>query len=175
MTDWYVLRSATRQWKRAMASLTELGLAHYVPMETRWRRTARIKERIETPLFGDYLFAKLEDADFWKASEADGVHAILRTKGEYPRPIPVPAMLVEAIRQSEADGLFDKTATRLRKDPEKGASINIIGGQFQGFPAQFVERRKDERIQVLFQMFGRWSPLTLKADQVHEFAEEDAA
>lgn len=171
MTAWYVLRASTRQETRAVASLAELGLDAYCPNLTRWRRTSRVKTKVQAPLFVGYVFACLTDDDFPTATDAEGVHKILSSAAG---PLKINPMIVDALRKAEASGEFDKTR-RTKPDPTPGAKVAIVAGKFQGFPAEFVKRRPDERVEVLFQMFGRWSPLTLKAEEIGGMGEEEAA
>lgn len=171
---WYIARTATQREGRAVEALTELGFSVYLPQLTRWHRLARAKKRIHRPLFPGYLFVGIDHdrQSIYEATNADGVHAFLRLGTPEPRALAYD--VVQAFRSAEAMGLFDKTR-RTRKEPAAGSEVRIIAGKFQGFPAQFVERRADERIEVLIQMLGRWSKLLLKAEEVSGFGEEDAA
>lgn len=173
---WYAVRTATRQEKRAEASLKELGFEVYLPRLKRLRRDAYgHKHNIEEALFPGYLFIGLEPPErFHAVLAAEGVHAFVRTNGR-PQPLDSAAD-VYVIRAQEAAGQYDRTK-RLRPDPEVGAVVVITGGQFQGFPAEFVKRRADERIQVLLSLFGKQTPLVLKPKDVRGFdvGDEDVA
>lgn len=175
--EWHVLRTSTRQEHKAVANLKEIGATPFLPCWTRWRRTSRIKERVRSPLIPGYMFALLEPhhlitIDKGYGAGVTGVSGVFKRFDGQHRTLP--AKTIEDLRIRETDGEFDKTR-RTRPDPIAGSKVSIIGGQFQGFPAEFVKRRPDDRIELLFQICGRWSPLTLKAVQVSGFAEEDAA
>lgn len=170
MTHWFVVRTATRQEQRAAESLKELGIDHYLPQLTRWKRTQLTKEAVQAPLFDGYLFAQLGGSDFRAVLEAQGVHTIVKctTRGGDRRPIPVSGVAVAALQDAQARGDFDYTKpTKAKYRPStKGEAVRIIGGQFQGWPAQFVREKSREQVEVLMQIFGRWGPVTLRVDEI---------
>jgi transcription antitermination factor NusG len=151
--SWMVIRSATRQEKRAASSLAELGFEVYLPLEARWVRHARQKTRATYPLFPGYLFARLSREDVWKALEADGVHNILGLERNTATVEPV---LIEALRDEEISGAFDQTL----KDPAKkafkvGQQARVTSGQYSGFIGQVVQNRGKNRVLLLVSLFGR--------------------
>ncbi len=186
---WYALRSATRREMDAEEGLVDAGFVVYLPRLIRWRRTSRIKVRIEAPLFGGYLFVGLSPAqDLADVMEIPGVHQVVKAIADAD-PVPVPferqqhaprSELMEAMSQLddpepltlseilrlEVAGEFDKTRRDRRKDPPPGTHVEIIAGRFKGFQADFVHRRDDERIEVMFTLFGRSNPLVLKPEEV---------
>jgi len=171
---WYVLRSATRQEKRAEACLIDAGIAVYVPRLCRWTSGGKDRVKVERPLFDGYLFAGLApEHTLYGAEEVEGVYGAVRFSREVS-PRPVPFGQIHRVLKAELAGEFDKTS-KIRKLPQPGERVAIIAGQFQGFPAEFVRLRADERIEILFQMFGRWSPLSLKAAEVSGFGADDDA
>lgn len=150
---WYVIRSATRQEKRAAASLSELLIPVYLPLETRWVRHARQKTAQTYPLFPGYLFADIEPELIWTALLADGVHNIL---GLERNTVTVDPRLIEALRGEELSGVFDLTL----KDPAKkafkvGQQARVTSGQYSGFIGQVVQNRGKNRVLLLVSLFGR--------------------
>jgi transcriptional antiterminator RfaH len=148
---WYILRTATRQEKRACASLKELEVDHYLPCETVERKINRELYPIERPLFPGYLFAQIEDRDFHAAVHANGVHAPVRVTmvaGER-LPATVPAAFVEALQDAQARGDFDRTKREPEKPIETGESVIITEGPFAGLIGAFLELRGDDRMALL--------------------------
>lgn len=154
--DWYLLRAATRQEPKAERSLIEAGLAVYLPRIIYWRRTGPKKIRHERSMFGGYLFAGLDPRDqaLILAEEAEGVHAVVRfSRMSNPRPLSF--AMIHTLLTQEVAGEFDRTRDAHRNDPAKGDPVEIVGGKFRGFPASFVGRRDDDRVELLMHMFGR--------------------
>jgi transcription antitermination factor NusG len=170
--DWYVVRAATRQEKRAEAGLVEAGMAVYVPRLARWQGCGKDRVRVERPLFDGYLFAGLGARHgLYDLTRIDAVHGVVRFSAEaHPRPLAYSQVAV--ILRQEMAGKFDKTL-KIRPLPPAGAPVQITGGQFQGFSATFVQMRTDERVEVLFQMFGGKSTLVLGRDQVRGLGQDD--
>lgn len=164
--SWYLLRSATRQERRAEAGLIEAGLAVYVPRLTRWHRIRRDRFRIEQPLFGGYLFVGLGPGQsLYGIEDIDGVHAPVRfARDAAPRALNFAA--ITGLVDQELTGAFDRTRRDRSKDPAPGTAVRLVGGRFRGFDATFVERRDDERIQLMFHLFGRASPLVVDPEDV---------
>lgn len=175
MSKWFVVRCVTRREAAAREALKELKVETYLPQLTRWKRTHKAKSRVQAPLFPGYLFALFDDEMAWVIEKADGVHGVLRTRGEAKNPVSVPPGEISRLRDIENSGEFDTTRRRKRNDPKSGDVVKIIGGQFKGFPAQFASRRDDDRIEVMLTLFGRTSSLLLKEADVDGMGVEEAA
>jgi transcriptional antiterminator RfaH len=177
---WHVLRTATNRAAKAEEALVEAGFAVYLPRLIRWGRAGPLKVRVEKPLFPGYLFVGLNQSQgLYAALASDFVHNVLRPASDRD-PYAIPFAEIAEVLQAELAGEFDKTR-RARKLPEAGEPIDIIGGQYKGFPAKFSElvmdeKHERERVKVLFRMLGKWNELTLKPNQVAlPPDEEDAA
>lgn len=176
---WYVVRSATRQEKRAEESLMEAGLPVYLPRFTRWRRHAGRKHRVHLPLLPGYLFVGVRNEapgdqahDLQLILAAEWVHDLVRFSKDR-MPVAAPFKDIRRFLEQEQAGEFDRTG-KTREDPAKDDPVQITGGKFQGFPAKFVKRRPNERIELLVQMFGRWSTLTERPENVEGCSDEDS-
>lgn len=155
MTDpqWYVVRTATRQERRAFESLKELGLTVYMPCETRWVNHARRVERAQRPLFPGYLFAEIPEKDMWKALRADGVHNVVRREG---RPIPLRRFWVGLVAYMEGCNEFDWTWEQ-PLDPWKpkiADRVKVARGRYAGYAGTIYEFRNQNRLAVLTSMMG---------------------
>jgi transcriptional antiterminator RfaH len=175
---WYVLRSATRREKDAEKGLIEAGFVVYLPREVRVRRRAGRKFNINGPLLPGYLFVGLDEGQsLYHATNVDAVHDVVRSRRDFhPRSIPfgggegTPGDFLER----EQGGEFDRSSRAKREPPAKGDAITVDGGQFQGFPARFVELRPGDRVRLAVEMFGRWTEISLKRDAVEQLREDEA-
>jgi len=173
MTNWYAVRTATRQEAKAAASIREYGCNVYLPVETRWRITKRLKERTHVPLFAGYLFVECEPEETPAILDLEGVHQFIRyiRPDGVPVPMPLPAREIEAVQQEEASGRYDVTrpskrqrelAERKAKALKGGAEMRITDGPFAGFLARVIETRMSERAALVdVTLFGRTSRIEL--------------
>lgn len=173
---WYVIRTATRQEKRAVESLRETFKGRedfevYLPVYVRWERLGHQKNRTQKlrPLLPGYLFAQIPNGDFLKAENSEGVSCVLRHFNEAGerRPRDIGSLLIHKLRMIEASGEFDEP------DPQNatpsltpGQSIRVSGGQFSGLRGILVKLRPNKRASVLIEMFGRSSPAELPIAQL---------
>jgi len=159
---WYIIRSASQREARAEASLVEAGFSAYLPRMARWRWGARSKQkrRIEGPLFPGYLFVEVPPPErFDVVRSADGVHAFLTRGGQ---PASISTRVVEALRQAEAAGRFDKTRGHLEDGAYRpGQGVAITKGHFADWPARVIAMDGPTRVRVLLTAFGRQHEKTL--------------
>lgn len=155
MTQWFCVRSATRQEPRALASLISLGLPVYLPMEARWRTTHTERRRVENPLFAGYLFALMDPSMIAQVHEADGVHRVLGAERDTPT---IPGAFIEALQAAESRGEFDRTLPdrmRAKWKPAINQQVRVSDGPYTGFIGQVIELRGKARALLLVQAFGR--------------------
>ena len=53
---WYAVYTKPRAEKKAALALTELGIEHYLPLQTSIKQWSDRKKKVEEPLFKSYLF-----------------------------------------------------------------------------------------------------------------------
>lgn len=153
MSNWYAIRSATRQEFRAAGSLEELGISVYLPVEARWRRTPRTRVRVESPLFPGYLFALLDDVGIALAHEADGVHAVI---GAFRTKATIEPGRLEALRSAQQAGEFDRTLNDPAvKTYRPGEVLQVTEGPFSGWIGSVVKAKGKGRLILMTELFGK--------------------
>lgn len=162
MTDWYLVRTATRQEKRAIASLEEAAFEAYCPVEVRWERIGRFKlrEKRERAYFPGYLFCRIADGQFGAVEAVDAVHAIVRyttSQGERA-PLVVPESVVDLVLKQDREGDFDTTRQTI-PEMEIGVSVHIKAGPFAGLIGKVNAVRGAERVRVLLDAIQRGAPV----------------
>lgn len=167
MSNWYVVRTATRQEQRVVDGLHDLRHEHhipldvYLPQETRWNRLTRVRTIKLVPMLPGYLFVNVELEHLWRVDRVEGVHQILGwARHQTLREAMDLAGFVGEMRDAQAAGLFDQTQTPAGRRPTltKGEQVRITGGQFSGFIGEVVERRGKDRVKLLVTIFGRIGP-----------------
>lgn len=159
--NWYALRTATRQEKRAMDALAEAKIETYQPLLTRFVGTKVVddegeREKVKRPLLDGYVFmwGNLEDVD--TAKGLDGVHAAIEYLADSGRlyPMPIPHREIASLMIRERDGEFDLT-TRQRFRPGKNERVRITKGLFVGYVGEVIAMTPDERRVTLQLATGR--------------------
>lgn len=186
MSNWYAVRTATRQEHKVVDGLHELRHDHriplevYLPQETRWNRLARIKTIKLVPMLPGYLFVNVEQEHLWRVDKVEGVYQILGwgARQTVPEALRLAAFVSE-LRDAQAAGLFDLTLTPAGKRPRfaKGEQVRICGGQFSGFIGEVVEKRGEDRVKLLVSIFGRIGPVIVptKDTETQDMAPKAAA
>lgn len=186
MSNWYVIRTATRQEQKVVDGLNDLAadqripLDVYLPAETRWNRLTRVRTIKLVPMLPGYMFVNIEPEHLWRVDRVDGVHQILGwARHQTVRESMDMATFVGEMRGAQAAGLFDLTQTPAHKRPSlnKGETVKITGGQFSGFIGEVVEKRGRDRVKLLVSIFGRIGPavVPMKDLEAHDMAPQEAA
>lgn len=156
MSEWYAVRTATRQERKALAGLTEHGVTVFLPMQARWgvEGWAKTKARVESPLLPGYLFALIGEDQIRQVLEIDGVHAIVGCYGEdgYSKPMPIPLAAILEFQIGERSGAYDSTRTiKVPYRPKKGDVVKITHGPWQSFMAKVLSTPKGQRAHLMIE------------------------
>ncbi|GGD30883.1 transcription termination/antitermination protein NusG [Aureimonas glaciei] len=165
---WYVLRSNPNCEDRAQASLEAAGFVSFIPKYRRERRHKRTKEWLikEYPLFSRYLFLGLEPGrEHWgQVRKCDGVESAVNINGT---PLRVSAHEIQQVIDAQATGEFDDLRRSSVKRPHAaGDLIYIESGPFAGFHANVTSLKGKRAIEVMIQIFGRETAVSLEEKQV---------
>lgn len=171
--EWFAFRIGAGQDTRAEKALLEAGFTVYAPRMVYYDRIRGRRVRRERPLLPGYVFVGMAPGAGASALEGDFILDVVRAPGS-GRPAPIAFAELEVILLQDRAGEFDRTRRRKGHDPEAGTPVEITGGTFTGFPAKFVMRRPDDRIEVMFMLFGRESPLVLDENEVGGLSHPEA-
>lgn len=153
MTQWFAVRCATRQERKARNSLHEMGFPAYLPCESRWRHTKTDKEKVDSPLFVGYLFVECDPTEWAVITDnAEGVHQFVRYIGSdgIPVPYPIPLVAIDAISAAQAKGDFDKTRpSKPSYRPCSGDKVRITASMWVGYLATVLSVSTDNRKAIL--------------------------
>ena len=163
MTVWYAVYTRPHAETQALANLERQGYRGYLP-RCRTRIThARRRFVVLRPLFPRYLFVGLDRAAMrWRPILSTlGVAGLVRA-GDEPAAIPEP--IIEAIRQDEAAGAFDRLSPRpaLRA----GELVRLTVGAFADRIGRLAELDDRDRVVVLLDLLGRAVRVRVAATEV---------
>lgn len=158
---WHVVRTNVNCENRARKGIEALRFPVYMPVEHKWIRHMRKRERVARPLFARYLFVHFDAArEHWYPIRlTHGVEKLLTGNGHVPAC--VPDAWIEDFRRAEAAGVFDRT--RAGAAFARGAKVTIEDGPFAGLIGEVLRADGKQRVEVLLGFLHRAVPVTVPA------------
>jgi transcriptional antiterminator NusG len=121
--QWFAVWTRSRHERSTAASLSSLGIQHYLPLKTEVRQWSDRKQAVASPLFPGYLFVFMNPAK-------DGTLNILKTPGvvsmvgNHHGPLPIPAEEIENIQTV----LMASTECEVRPGLTEGDRVGVLSG-----------------------------------------------
>ncbi|MHB0870753.1 MAG: transcription termination/antitermination protein NusG [Chloroflexota bacterium] len=155
--EWYVLRTKPMMEQHVGSLLSLHEAEHFLPLV----RSRRYRSRTE-PLFPGYLFCRMEipSVQWVETRSLPGIAYALGANGT---PVPVPAEVVDAVRERAA--LEDSLCVGSRF--ATGQRVRIAEGPFQGLEAVFDRRLSASgRSRVFVQFLRQLVPVEIHDEQL---------
>jgi transcription antitermination factor NusG len=148
--EWYALHTKARHEKRVAAALESKGIFCFLPIHTELRQWSDRKQRVELPLFSNYVFAKSD-------SSRESRGAILRTdgiisfvgSGGFGTPIPEEQM--DAVRAI----VKDRIAFTHHPFLNVGQLVRVRGGSLDGVQGILVSKNGDQSLIISVETIQR--------------------
>lgn len=149
MRSWCVVSTQTHGEVRAEANLLRQGYNAWLPYTMKWRRHARRREKVRSPVFPGYLFVQLDlERDSWTPINSTfGVRNLL-TCGT--RPEVLPDSFVFKLQKTLEDGSVGDQVS----DLSVGTPVRIISGPFADYVAEICELGPHDRVKILLDILG---------------------
>lgn len=147
-------------------SMRRAGFPAYYPEEPKSVKKNQFQRRLvmRPMLSPGYGFTSFGPDDRWK--QLHHVHYVQRVISYDGRPVPVPVIHMERIRQREAS-LAIKSRKHMPMPVDLGATVLIEAGPFAGFIGKVIEIIEHlARITVEVDLFGRQTPVEVSVNQV---------
>ena len=161
--DWGVVTTVPANEAKAVADLDKVGLATYFP---RYESVEAVRGRIikrQRPLFPGYIFFGLiDDAVYlWRnVFLSERVTGVL--KWDDDRPAQLPQEVIDELKErSGLDGVIRFDSRRKRKF-NVGATVRAMNGALTGHTGVVEHLQSKDRLQVLFDMFGRKTTVMMR-------------
>ena len=163
MISWYAVYTRPQAEAKALDNLLRQGYAAYLPRYRAQISHARRLRIVLRPVFPRYLFAGIDRASMrWRPILSTlGVSNLVRAGDE---PTEVDPEIVEALRQQESAGAFDRLVRR--RSLRLGEQVRISAGAFEDMIGRLVELRDEDRVVVLLEVLGRAVRTQLEAASV---------
>lgn len=160
---WFVANSKPRQEATAKQQLENQGYTVYLPFLKRSKHIrGRWQEKIEV-LFPGYLFLKLDLAkdNLAPIRSTRGMKGLIRFGDNLA---PLPDEVIEYVQSRELEYLSEKPEPAKRF--QKGDSLNIVGGPFDGLEAVFQMSNSTDRVLVLLSILGGQKTVSIDVNNI---------
>jgi transcriptional antiterminator RfaH len=161
--DWGVVTTVPACEHKAKADLTSVGFSCYFP---RYESVEAVRGQIvqrARPLFPGYLFFGLIDR--WRSVfQSERVLGVLMCDDEHPSHLP--QEIIDELRERESPNGLIKFDTKRRRRYGSGTSVRVKHGALTGFSGIVERLQSKDRLQVLFDLFGRKTSVLLREAEV---------
>ena len=159
MRSWYVVYSKPRLESEAETHLRRQGFEVWLPRVERSRKRQGRWRTLTEPLFPRYLFAHLdlEGENTAPIRSTRGVSGLVRFGGY---PVTAPDEMIDSLKSiADPETGLHRIGCR---DLERGSSVTVIEGPFEGLQGIFQMETGTDRAVVLLDVLGRVSAVTIQ-------------
>lgn len=141
--NWYAIYTMPRAEKKVNERLIEFGITTYLPLITTVRIWSDRKKKVTSPLISSFVFVKIEEQKLGTLYPIQGVTGVLKY-------LKKPAIIKEQEIENLKILLSDSDNFSILDSPifEKGETVLVNKGPFQGLIAQFYEIKGKHRVIV---------------------------
>ena len=166
---WFAIWTRSRQEKAAASTLESLGVSHFLPLRTEIRQWSDRTKAIETPLFGGYLFVRMnlsKDSKLWVLKTPGVVGFVGNSSG----PLPIPDEQIENIRTLLSSGLDYSVCPIL----QEGDRVRVIRGALSGVEGTLLRKNSDAWLVISVEMIKQSITVSVSKYDVEPIAERAA-
>lgn len=166
---WRVFYTMARAEKKCETRLERLGIEVFLPKRTAIRQWADRKKKVVEPLFRNYLFSRVDEAERLRVLRTNGIMRCVSFRGE-------PARLRED--EIEQLKLTQKTPERLAVEslrPAIGEAVTITCGPLQGLRGEVTQHRGQLYLLVRVESIRQAIKVEVPADWVERSRSNRAA
>ena len=148
--EWYLLKTKTRQEKRAMENLERQYVECYCPEVLVEKIFRGKKSKIIEILFPGYLFVNFKNP-------ASSIHSVKNTRGVESFVVfgGSPALVPFAVIKDLKEKTKPSENLLISNLPKRGDKLKVIEGPFNGMSVVFFQPNGDQRAEVLLNMMNQ--------------------
>ena len=141
--NWYAIYTMPRAEKKVLDRLIEFGITAYLPLITTVRIWSDRKKKVTSPLISSFVFVKIEETKLNTLYPIQGITGVLKY-------LKKPAIIKDQEIENLKILLSDTENFSILESPifEKGETVKVNKGPFQGLIAQFYEIKGKHRVIV---------------------------
>lgn len=165
---WYAVWTRSRQEKVAAGMLGVLGVEHYLPLKTEFRKWSDRKQAVEVPLFSGYLFVyiSLLKESKLQVLKVPGVVAFV---GNQTGPLPIPSKQIEDIQTVLAAG----AACSVKPLLKQGDRVRVCRGALAGVEGRLVRANSESQLLISVDMIQQSLAVNVSSEDI-ERVENDS-
>jgi transcription elongation factor/antiterminator RfaH len=163
--QWFVIQTKPRDEHRVKTHFEGMEIETLLPLCENFRYSHGKMCRVVTPLFPNYLFAKLDlERHYYKVKWTRGVNRIL---GAWNEPIPISETVIEMLKGR----MGDDNTVKLLDELQEGDLVQITSGPLKDFIAVFQRRLSSGgRVRILLNLIGVEVPVQISRSQIKKAA-----
>ena len=152
---WYVIYTKPHHEKEVYKRLEEKGISAYLPLYTTIRHWSDRKKKIKVPLFSCYVFVFVNNIEYYKVLNTDGVIRYVAFEG---KAVPIPEKQIQMVRN-----LLDSNAEveEIQDKLYSGARVEIKAGPLIGISGQLVDFSGRKRVIIRLDEINKSMVVTL--------------
>lgn len=159
---WYAIWTRSRQEKVASNMLRNLGIQHYLPLQSEVRQWSDRKQVVDIPVFSGYLFVRINPLlknSQLQVLQSPGVVAFV---GNQNGLLPIPNQEIDNIRTV----LAAKVAYTPCSSLHKGDRVRVIRGPLAGVEGTLVAGNSTSHLLVSIEMIRQSLSVNVLRDDV---------
>jgi len=160
-SHWYAVWIRSRQEKVTSTMLNNIGVQHYLPLKSELRQWSDRKQMVETPVFGGYLFVRINlmNKSRLQVLKSPGVICLI---GNNAGPLPIPDQEIQDIRRVLAARIAYSHYAALNK----GDRVRVVRGVLAGVEGTLVRANQTSRLVVSVELIHQSLAVCVSADDV---------
>ena len=168
---WYAVWTRSRQEKVAAASLNNLGIRHYLPLNSELRHWSDRKQMVEVPLFSGYLFVCISLLKKNSKLQVLKVPGIVGFVGNQTGPLPIPDQQIEDIRTVLTAGVECSVYPFLKE----GDRVRVVRGALAGVVGTLLHTNSTSRLLISIDMIRQSLSVNVLREAVELVSTNSAA
>lgn len=146
---WFAIYVKSRNEKKVGSRLDEQKIEFYLPVLRVLKKWSDRKKWIDEPLFRSYIFVRIEQNEYLKVLQTEGVVRFITFEG---KPVAVPKQQIEAIKI-----FLDEIEPENNADKEwkKGQLVEIISGNMTGLTGYLMEFKGKFKVSISIDAINR--------------------
>lgn len=148
--QWYAVRTRNRSEKWVVQQLQENDVEAWIPLKWSIKKYPGRTRKTQIPLIYGYVFVFIDQGDYVKVLEAEGVFEFIRFNQQIPT---IPADQIELLKFITGE---NQTMEVQITDSimEKGDQVEIIGGELTGLSGELIEFKGKHRVLIRMENVG---------------------
>ena len=146
--SWYAVYVKSRAEKKVADELTYNDIEYYLPLIKKLKQWSDRKKWVEEPLFRSYIFVHVDQYDFHRVIQTQGVVKYIKFEGNaVVIPDPQIVAIKYYLKENDPENIDESKWTAGRK-------VKVISGSMTGLLGELVENHGKHKVKVEIETVG---------------------